>query len=518
MKKDRLIYILLLIIIMMFTGCKKNNNEVFDINEKEPIEISIAFWNIDNALSGGDNDKMLREIEEKLNIKLIPYEITHDDDRRKINLLASSSQLPDVVAIGAIGTPLYYQWIDKKIIKPLPKDLSKWTNLNSYMNCAEMNQFRHSDGNYYGIPRKTYDNSHSVKLSGMDRKIFYRYDLARKAGITEEPETYDEFRAMIKAIMKNDAENKEIEGMTVTVPFILDSFFMSYSVPLGMSDGSGSDFKWVKKDNKYIPAYFAGELKSSFELAREMYEESTIAKDIPLAKEEQSINKFINGSSAALLGNMISWKLAKRWNEKYPDKKFEDHVKILSPLKSKDGNTYGSVFKKYWSESYITTDDPIKQEAILNLYEYFLKNEDMLRRGYEDEDYISANGVKIAKQGNDINDKYPITLLADLVQWNNVYRYLTLTGDPTKDKYYKMDVEYSYQLLETDLPKYYEINLSMQTPTMSNFMIKPADDIIKVMIGRESVDKMYNDIMKDYENKGLYKMIDEVNELMDDLN
>ncbi len=111
----------------------------------------------------------------------------------------------------------------------------------------------------------------------------------------------------------------------------------------------------------------------------------------------------------------------------------------------------------------------LNKKAILDLYEYFLKNEEMLSRGYEDEDYIAENGVKIAKPNVDIHKKYPITLLGKLVQWNNVHRYLTLTGDPMRDKYYKMDVEYSYQLLETTLPNYLEINISMQTPTMSHF-------------------------------------------------
>ncbi|MCT4544003.1 MAG: extracellular solute-binding protein [Vallitalea sp.] len=517
MSKIRVICILL-IFNLLLSGCKKEIKEENFFAKKQPIEISIGYWNIENALSGRGNDKMLQELEEKLNIKLIPYDITHDDARQKVNLWASASQLPDIVAIDAIGTPLYYHWIDNKIVKPLPKDLSRWPNLNSYMNSGELYNLKHSDGNYYGIPRKTYDNTHSIKLSGMDRKIYYRYDLAKKVGITKEPETYDEYRTMIKTIMEYDPENKNIEGMTVTVPFILDCFFLSYSVPLAMSDGSGSDFKWIKKNNKYIPAYFGGNLEAALKLARDMYKEGTIASDVPLAKEQQSIDKFINGSSVALLGNMMTWEFARRWNKKYPEMKFEDHVKILPPLQSMDGNYYGSVYKKYWSESYITTNDPIKQEAILNLFEYLLKNEEMFRHGYKDEDYISENGVKIAKPNIDINKKYPITLLANLVQWNNIHRYLTLTGDPIKDTYYKMDVEYSYKLLNTTLPKYYEVNVSMRTPTMNNFLIKPAEDLIRVMIGKEDVSKMYEDLMSEYKNKGLFKMIDEVNELFINMN
>ncbi len=225
MRKNRFIS-LLLILNMLLVGCYNDDKENNYVEKIEPIQISIAFWNIDNALSGGDDDRMLQQIEKKdLNIKLVPYVITHDEYRRKIQLWASSSQLPDIVAIDAIGTPLYHLWIQKKIVKPLPDNLSRWPNLNSYMNAAEMHLLKHNDGKFYGIPRKTYDNMHSVQLSGMDRKIYYRYDLAKEAGVTNEPETYDEFRTMMKAIMDNDAENKDIGGMTVTVPSILDSFF-----------------------------------------------------------------------------------------------------------------------------------------------------------------------------------------------------------------------------------------------------------------------------------------------------
>ncbi|GKX31506.1 hypothetical protein SH1V18_39860 [Vallitalea longa] len=508
--------IVLIILIIALVGCSTNDKEISHDKREEPIKISIAFWNIDNALSGGDNDKMLKQIKEDLNIEIVPYEMTFDDYKRKIQLWASSSRYPDIMAIDAIGTPLYYTWINKKIIKPLPEDLSLWPNLNSYMNSSGMETFKNCDGKFYLIPRKTYDSTHSVKLSGMDRKIYYRYDLAEKAGIIKEPENYDEFRNMIKAIMKANFENKNIEGMTVKVPYILDSFFMCYSVPLGMSDGSGNDYKWVKKDGKYIPAYFAGDIKAALQLARDMFEEKTLARDVTLAKEQQSIGRFVNGSCAAFLANMPTVELAEKWNEYYDDKKFEDCVKILSPLESIDGNVYGNVYKKFWSESYITTSDPVKYKAILDLYEYFLKNENMLRMGYEGEDYIAKNGVQFLKPNEKINEKYPITLLANLVQWNNISRYLTLTGDPEKDKYFKMDVEYSYKLLNTELPEYKEINISEEAQSMCDFSIKPADDMIKVMVGKESVDKMYDDLMKYYENQGLSKVIEEFNTWVDE--
>lgn len=46
------------------------------------------------------------------------------------------------------------------------------------------------DGTIYCIPRKSYP---SQEWTSMDREIAYRWDLAKKAGITKEPTTWKEF-------------------------------------------------------------------------------------------------------------------------------------------------------------------------------------------------------------------------------------------------------------------------------------------------------------------------------------
>ena len=61
----------------------------------DPVEISIAYWDADSAFVGDD---VLSEIEDKLNIKITPVNITWDDYTQKIQLWASSGSLPDVFA------------------------------------------------------------------------------------------------------------------------------------------------------------------------------------------------------------------------------------------------------------------------------------------------------------------------------------------------------------------------------------------------------------------------------------
>lgn len=478
-----------------------------DTASGEPTEITIAYWDVEKGLSGGENDKLLQKIQEDTNTILKPLNITWDDYRQKIQLWASSNQLPDVFAIDVIGSSFYYNWTEQGVVTPLPEDLSAYPALEEYMSSPDIEALRKEDGKFYTIPRTTWTE---IRQSATERKMFYRWDLAQAAGVTKEPETYEEFRDMLRKIIEADPEGKSITGMTVSIPQLLDSFFMPYGVPLGMGDGSGSDFKWIEKDGQYVPAYFAGDLKAVFQLARDMYQEGTIDPDIALAKQQLSEDKFLQGSVSAYYANQQSDNLAKKWNEVNPDKKFEDCVKLAKPFPGLDGNTTCPVFKTYWSESYISAQSADKMDAILRLYNYYLENDEMVRYGFEGEDW-KKEGDSIIQLNSDITNTYPVTNIGDLVQ-NASWYNLQLTGDAERDVYRQIDIDYWNLIDETcTVPEYEPSYTNLSTPTKNEFIIKPAEDLLTIMTGTESVDKMYDDLMASYESEGLSKMIEEVN-------
>ena len=76
------------------TGTETEGASVSGTTEA-PTEISIAIWNADEAFAG---DEVLSQIEEKLNIKIKPMNVTWDDYMQKIQLWASSGSLPDMFA------------------------------------------------------------------------------------------------------------------------------------------------------------------------------------------------------------------------------------------------------------------------------------------------------------------------------------------------------------------------------------------------------------------------------------
>ena len=85
------------------TGTETEGASVSGTTEA-PTEISIAIWNADEAFAG---DEVLSQIEEKLNIKIKPMNVTWDDYMQKIQLWASSGSLPDVPGISGITAPIH---------------------------------------------------------------------------------------------------------------------------------------------------------------------------------------------------------------------------------------------------------------------------------------------------------------------------------------------------------------------------------------------------------------------------
>ncbi|MGL4344932.1 MAG: extracellular solute-binding protein [Cellulosilyticaceae bacterium] len=499
--------------VSALTGCGGSAKSDEGASDK-PMEISVALWDIEKGLAGGANDKILRTIEEKFNVKFVPMNVTWDDYVQKIQLWAASDSLPDVFSIDAIGTAYYNDWISQGVVKGLPQDLSKYPNLNEYVKADDIETLKVND-QLYCIPRKTYPNN---VWNAIDRTVLYRWDLAQEAGVTKEPETWEEFEEMILKIIAADPEGKKISGLTTTATSLLDGFLFTYSLPLAMSDGSGSDYKWVEKDGKYIPAYFAGDAVATFQLARDLYTTKVIEQDIALTKLQQAQDKFLQGQSAAILrsgGPETLYDYAgKFWDDIYPGEDIFEDVKVLKLLPGQDGNKYYPVFRTSWSESYVSSKvSDEKLDRILQIYDYVISPEgsNLIDYGIQGEDFDLVDGKVVLKTTN-IGDKYPSgPILSTMAQWT---RSVWDDGVPsrTPEGYRALSIaKYNEAMEEGTLPAFDMRYTYLSTPLKDKFVIKPAEDLLNIMMGTEPVEKMYQDLLKKYEQQGLSAMIEEVN-------
>ncbi|MGG1515595.1 extracellular solute-binding protein [Paenibacillus oryzisoli] len=485
---------------------------------KEHMDISVAFWDIDNFAPKFESDPIYQDLMKKFNITIKPINITWDDYQQKLQTWAASGQLPDVFAVDAVGTQYQRSWIQQGVVKALPA-LDQYPNLAKYFEAPDMKALS-LDGKYYNVPRKLYP---SVDWSALDRVVVYRWDLAQKAGITKEPETWDEFQAMLKAIVDKDPEGKHTTGLTASQTKLIGGLFWLYGNPAATSDGSGSDYKWIKEGNKFVPAVFSNKALPALTNMRNMYDNKLIDPDIAQTKPDLAYDKFMSGKSAALLMaggfvNIDGQLYNKRWKNTNPNDDIMKSIKVLKPLKGPDGQSYHSVFKTYWSESYFNAKiDDKKMDRIMRLYDYILSPEgkDLMNFGVKDVDYKVENGKKVMiNPSESLADKYPGTMqfLKTLVSYDNGDKYTMENPTLGNIEVRKAAVDYIDWVIKNSKVPDYNINLTyMSTPAKDKLTVFDHDDMLKVMLSRDPVDKVWGDIVANYKAKGLDKAIEEVN-------
>lgn len=473
----------------------------------EPTDISIAIWDVESCIGDGQ-DPIIGIIEEKTGVHIVPQNTTWDDHEQKIQLWATNGQLPDVFAGGYIGTSFFQNWVEQGVIRALPEDLSAYPNLEEYMQMERAKAAR-VDGKYYMIPRQTYGD---ISYSVLDRNIVYRWDLAQKAGVTKEPETWDEFRDMIQKIIEADPEGKNVNGMTAVLPGLLSGVIMPY--------GNIVELKWVHDGEKFIPSYFEGNLTAAMQLARDMYEEGTIEKDIALTKAATANEKFLQGQSAAMVfaGAGPSWlySFEADWQQMYGHSMLDD-IKIAKLYPGVDGDKYYFVDTEAWSESYVSAKvDDEKMDAICRLYDFLVSEEGrrLIAYGIEGEDYDMVDGRPVLREGVVLSEKYSVYngSLSSLATWSADSWDMGVPSSKPEGFRQLSEDRHQDAVQNGKLPKYYDAISFMSTPLKDSFVYSSSDDMMTVMMGNEPVDKMVEDLLAGYEEKGLSAMLEEVNQ------
>lgn len=483
--------------------------------QTEPIEVSIAIWGAEEGLAGGENDAVLKTLEEKTGVKLVAQNVTWDDADQKIQLWATNGQLPDIFCGDFVSKSFFNNWVEQGVIRALPEDLGAYPNLQEYLKMERAVSSK-KNGKYYMIPRQTYgDISYSVQ----DRNVVYRWDLAQKAGVEKEPETYEEFRDMIKKIIEADPEGKNISGMTQALSGLLGGFIFPY--------GGILDKKWVEKDGQFMPGYFAGDMKAAMQLARDMYQEGTIEKDIALAKLDTSKEKFLQGQNAAMVfaGSGPAWlyeQIGKDYEALY-GRPFLDDIKIAKLYPGADGNKYYFVDTESWSETYFSANvDDAKMDAICRLFDYLYSDEGrrLVFCGIEGEDYDLTDGKVVMREGVDLSAKYsfmnPNSSISSLALWNPADWDMSFPSANPMEYRQLNEARHQDAVQNGTLPPYNDAVMFLSTPLKDKFVYSADDDLMQVMMGTEDVGKMVDDLMASYEAKGLSAMLEEVNKAAQD--
>ena len=536
-KKLLSILLCAVLLVSLFAGCG-NSTPAVDEETKAPaadgsvdeknakhLEISIGYWDVESYLV---DDDLLTFMEEKFNVDFVPVNMTWEDYGQKLQVWAASDSLPDLFACDIRNSTSFLEWANQGLLKEIPADLSAYPNLAAYMD-SPMTDTCQVNGKTYAIFRQTYLEQAEVVR---DRSIVYRWDLAQAAGITEEPTNWDEFRAMIQAIIEADPEGKNVQGITTTMTDLPIGIFFSYNNPLATQ--SGSTFYWVDNgDGTYVPAYFAGEnlgdnMLPVWNLIRDMYEEGTIEPDFALASYDTGYAKFLNGQAAALMANGYCGSygdVGRYWTD-VNDSNYLDAVRCLDFMPSVDGNKYHWMWSYAWSENCISSHvDDEKLDRILQIFDYLLSEEGVLlsRLGVEGETYIAnEDGTFSNIEGVNPGDVYPsLNVWHDLVSWRpgmmDEGRFPLVFTDPIYVEMYSMEQERVAEARTFVQPEYDYRYTQLFNSLNTGFGVDLTTDMLTIMTGERPVEEMWAEILEGYKLDGLEDVIKLVNEEADKL-
>lgn len=508
--------VILLAVLAMLAGCAGTVQESARQDE-ERVKISIAVWDVAECFRG---DPVLDAIEEKFNITFEPVNVTWDDHYQKITQWAAMDMLPDLFVGDFRSTPQFIQWVDQGLLHELPEDLSAYPNLERYMEGFTQAQLGAVNGKLYAIPRRTYP---SQSWTSIDRIVAYRWDLAQKAGITKEPETWEEFQQMILAIIEADPEGINIQGMVFETPTIISGILLPYASPIAVS--VWNSFLWkLDKDGLYRPAYFADDLIPAFQLGREMYQSGVIEKDVLLETTGSAHYKFLRGENAAILyagGYAGTYSdIACYWND-YHGRDYIEDVKALKLMPDRNGNKAYPIWGYAWSESCISAKaSPEEVDRILQLYDYLLSDEGAFFGAYGPEgDLYEVVDGKVQMNDGELYlpNKYPsCSVFSTLVRWSpSMYDDRFVSYYPVG--YDEVNREIVREAETVPIPDYEPECSVIVKEEKLDFSIQVGDDFFRIMTGTEPVEDMWAEIRQEYEEKGLQDVIDLVNLKMKNL-
>ncbi|MCL6602828.1 MAG: extracellular solute-binding protein [Paenibacillus sp.] len=490
------------------------NNEV-----AAPVELNISLMGIQDGFDaqGAKEDVLFNDLQKKFNLTINPVQVTWNDWQEKAKVWAASGQLPDIFpnAIAVDSPALYASWAKQGVIKALPDDLRKYPNLARIMELPSIQPLK-VDGKFYTVPRMTYNDSSDWIL---DRPILYRKDWAAQAGFTSEPQSFDEFVAMIKAVQK---QHPGTAGIAIMNKDFLNTLFLPTFPEMSNKKS------WTNEDGKWVPSFASSKINDGIKQLRQLYSEGLLDKDFAIQKEADGFTKFMNGQAFISLGGTFANPTnIETFSKANPGVTIADAVGLMNIWPAADGNRYTFVESPFWSETFFSNKlDDEKFDRALQLIDYMSSEEysALAVNGILDTDYKMEGdkAVSLLKADETLQKKYPVnSAIGFLAQWHGAFNkagkaVINTNPDVAAWQVYDHDMFVKFKQEDKPAPINFDIML-MSTPAKDKLNVNVMDDLVKVILEKGDPIELWKATVKGYDAKGLQEAIAEVNAKAEEL-
>lgn len=423
----------------------------------------------------------------------------------KVAVTLASGKLPDIIYGAGLSN-----LIDQGAIIPLDDLLEEYgQNILAQLTEDDLNMMRNAnDGHIYNLPfLLDFPAQYAMQL---------RMDWLERVGISEVPETWDEWKAVWTAFKEQDANGDG--DATNEIPYGGDVYSLMPAFGLKITN---KNCFLVDDNGNYTMAYELPQFRTFLEEVRAMYKEGLLDKEFSTRGTFVNNVEFEKAFQANIVGSGVTWAANTRTTTEVL-REIDPSATLagVKPVQGPDGDSGLVRRNKVGGSAAITIAGEEKAEEIIKFFNYVFSDEgiELMSYGIEGEHHETVDGNPVllapynesfnAARENGINfTPFPHVFTGDS------YMQLTLGGK-------------TYEELEETTKLFYdalfvgEDSFFAPVPTLStkalmdkNAVIMPKLEslLAECVIGAISVDDFYTEYEK-LKPIGLQDILDQGNE------
>lgn len=471
-----------------------------------------------------EEDALAQMVVDKFGIMFenVPYE----GDVEKIMLEGQSDDFANVLYTSALyDLYAFSTFVDQGFFRPIPEEiLNDFPLTKKLMEESAVTQAaKGQHGAYYMIPKP---DSLDPSFYVAERKgIFYRKDWLENVGITEEPKTFEDLYEMAKAFTLEDPDEN---GKNDTYGLTADGMgnFRYFFAALGHSN-----LNWVKDENgSWTHGALMQDNIEALEWFRKMYEEGYLDPELGNTDYTQAMQKFASGQFGAVNRNAdadwINTVVVLNFSAAQPQ--FEDPFDVVGmiPILAMDDDTKPGMDKyidTMTATHFSSTCSDETMRRYLEFHEWLLTEDGQLSAlGIENVDW-KRNGEQIVmilgEDGMPPNTtlKYPSLSAFGMASWGfhlradeNVESFMTF-NDEIKALNTEAREKRNPYAIESDM----RVKMLDDEALLDANSFKFSVEYANIVMGKEPVDVMFNDMVDRAMASGFTQAIEYVNETAD---
>ncbi|MBO5007897.1 MAG: extracellular solute-binding protein [Clostridia bacterium] len=317
--------LLIAMTVPMLSGCGGDKSDTAN-GDKPVIKVLM------NSMASDPNQSATaKTIEEKTGYKIVYETLPQDRAAEKLNLIMAGGDSYDYIITTTDMRAQFADYAKQGALLEV-EDLIKehGENLLKYMTPESFDMMR-IDGTLYGIPVPSISISQDGEKKGsLSTMLSVRKDWMEKVGITEKPQTIDEFTAMLQAFKDKDPGNNGSSNAPLSL------VAGNLTLP-GVQGAFGIPHEWNEVDGKLVNIVEDPRYLEYIKYLKKLFDKGLLDPEFPTNKAATVKEKFTSGKLGIRatayydMGSVID-----SLDKNCPGAK----VEYLDALKDEDGNQH----------------------------------------------------------------------------------------------------------------------------------------------------------------------------------